>query len=727
MKKLFIFIIPIMAIFGACQKDTVSFNCEISPLRSNSKVYLSTNDYGTFQEHDLINVNGTLYSISVSGGRYMLNNIDYSSNGYKAIYPTTDNTTSYINLPKNQVYTTVPDGTGAGRPRIIAPMAAQTSGSGKLTFYNLCSLLEVVITAPVDNFTVRKIIVRSSRDPLWGTFALDWTSTPKLTTPGSNSDTSNRTATLTCDYTFATANDTQRFYVIVPPFESAQSLSVAIDAFAPNLTDPQYNIDYYSVRNSSSPNTLAPSLIVTVSEPTNYTITPGHWDPYEIYSYEDLLFAAHVINNNITDNISGYRNGYKFRTGTFKIMNDIDCGNNTVIPLGSSTNFAGTIEGNNHTVTYNRIADPCGDIGLIGRCSRRVKIQNLTVAGNITIDHIYGKQVNVIGGICGGINGDESFTDTTASDTAFIINCHNKANISTAIHTEGTIRFEATKAAHAGGIVGSVWGTNPAKAVIRNCTNSGNIFGIQTTVENSGTGGIIGQHISSISLTVDNCVNTGTITSTAIKNSTCGAGGIIGVMHTTGGTPQFIRIINCENLGTVTNVSGSTDNKNVGLGGICGVWRYNNANFFIANCVNHGNVTHLSSSKGYVGGILGYAYVSASTAPNCPIKNCYSDGIVSGSPDDSRGGIFGRNGSNKTSNCYFLPSTNTTRAGNIDGTTITTELGNQIGDGTNQTSYSSLLVNLNNWVTTNQNTTWPYNSWQSSSNGPALIGLPSAE
>lgn len=721
MKKLFIFIIPIMAIFGACQKDTVSFNCEISPLRSNSKVYLSTNDYGTFQEHDLINVNGTLYSISVSGGRYMLNNIDYSSNGYKAIYPTTDNTTSYINLPKNQVYTTVPDGTGAGRPRIIAPMAAQTSGSGNLTFYNLCSLLEVVIKAPVDNFTVRKIIVRSTRDPLWGTFALDWTSTPKLTTPGSNSDDSNRTATLTCDYTFATRNTTQRFYVIVPPFESAQSLSVAIDAFAPNLTDPQYNIDYYSVRNSSSDNTLAPSLIVTVSEPTNYTITPGHWDPYEIYSYEDLLFAAHVINNNITDNISGYRNGYKFRTGTFKIMNDIDCGNNTVIPLGSSTNFAGTIEGNNHTVTYNRIADPCGDIGLIGRCSRRVKIQNLTVAGNITIDHIYGKQVNVIGGICGGINGDESFTDTVSRDTAFIINCHNKANINSAIHTEGTIGFDANKAAHAGGIVGSVWGTNPAKAVIRNCTNSGNIFGIQTTVANSGTGGIIGQHISSISLTVDNCVNTGTITSTAIKNnSTCGAGGIIGVMHTTGDTPpQFIRIINCENLGTITNVSGSTNNKYVALGGICGVWTYDDTNFFIANCVNHGNITHFSSSNGYAGGILGYA-----SASNCPIKNCYSDGTVSGCPDKNRGGIFGRNGSNKTTNCYYLPSTDVQRAGTYGSTA---EPGNQIGDGTNQTSYSSLLVSLNNWVTTNQNTTWPYNSWQSSSNGPALIGLPSVE
>lgn len=713
MKKLFIFIIPIMAIFGACQKDTVSFNCEISPLRSNSKVYLSTNDYGTFQEHDLINVNGTLYTISVSGGRYMLNNIDYSSNGYKAIYPTTDNTTSYINLPKNQVYTTVPDGTGAGRPRIIAPMAAQTSGSGKLTFYNLCSLLEVVITAPVDNFTVRKIIVRSSRDPLWGTFALDWTSTPKLTTPGSNSDTSNRTATLTCDYTFATANDTQRFYVIVPPFESAQSLSVAIDAFAPNLTDPQYNIDYYSVRNSSSDNTLAPSLIVTVSEPTNYTITPGHWDPYEIYSYEDLLFAAHVINNDITDNISGYRNGLKFRTGTFRIMNDIDCGNNTVIPLGSSTNFAGQIEGNNHTVTYNRIADPCGDIGLIGRCTRHAQIRNLTVAGNITIDHIYGNQVNVIGGICGGINGAESFTDTTASDTARIINCHNKANISTAIHTEGTIRFNADKAAHAGGIVGSVWGKNPAMVVIRNCTNSGNIFGIQTTVANSGTGGIIGQHISSISLTVDNCVNTGTITSTAIKNSTCGAGGIIGVMHTTDGIPQFIRIINCENRGTITNVSGTTDNKNVGLGGICGVWTFNNTNFFIANCVNHGNITHLSSSNGYAGGILGYA-----SASNCPIKNCYSDGLVSGCPNNNRGGIFGRNGSNKTTNCYYLPSTDVQRAGTYGSTA---EPGNQIGDGTNQTSYSSLLDSLNNWVT------WPYNSWQSSSNGPALIGLPSAE
>lgn len=721
MKKAFIFIVPLLLFFGACQKDTVNLNCQIIPFQGVGKVYVDARDMATFENGDYININQNTYRVNVSGNRYTLNNIPYSSNGYKAVYPADGNTTATITLPNNQVFT--PASSNSSQQRIVAPMAAQ--GTDRLSFYNLCSLIEVAVKAPVNNFTLRSIKVISSQYPLWGTFSMDWTgSVPKLTTPGTNSSTDKNTVILTCNYTFATANSEKKFFIIVPPFAEAQTLSVEVDGIAPySEAGSNHNVEYFRKVTSSQAHTLAPSLIITGPDlaTTQYEISTGHWDPYEIHTYEDLLFAASVINTGQVDHISGYRNDSTWRTGTWKIMNDIDCGNNTVLPLGAEYKFEGTLQGNNHTITINKLADTKGDIGFIGRLYKGCIIKDLTVDGNITVDHIYGNQVNVIGGICGCVDGSAQSSRQGATTITSIINCHNKANIGAAIHTEGTSAFNSDRAAHVGGVLGSMWSNN-GTVIVSNCTNSGNINGIVTTVVNSGTGGIVGQHTDGLDLIINNCVNTGTIESTATHNQDgkCGAGGILGVMHRNGSVSPNLRIINCENRGNVTNSSNTTDNKYVGLGGICGVWNYTNSNSYIANCVNHGTVAHKNSNSmnsGYVGGILGYA-----SNNNCPIKNCYSDGTLSGCSETRRGGIYGKNGISKTSNCYYLTGT-ANCAGNTNNSSTPIEVG------TTFTDYSALLSNLNTWLSLSGNnpTDYPFASWVTVSGKPAPNGLPTVQ
>lgn len=725
MKRALIYILPILALFGACQKDTVSLNCEIVPFQGDSKVYINASDMAAFQANDYINVNHRTYRVEKVSNSYKLNSVDYSADGYQAIYPADGNTLEAITLPKNQVYTPVTEG-GREYQRVIAPMAAQ--GTSTLRFYNLCSLMEVTVTAPVANFTLRSIKVTSGTDPLWGTFNMNWTgNTPQLYTPGTNSSADSKSITLTCNYKFATANQAKSFFIILPPFSNAQSLTVEVDGIAPySAAGSNHNVEYFIKNISSQNNTLAPSKIILgpTLATNDYNRHTEHWDPYEISTYEDLLFAASVINSGEVDNISGYRNGLTWKTGTWKIMNDIDCGNNTVIPLGAANLFEGILQGNNHTITYNKLADAKGDIGLIGRTAAGAIIKDLTVEGNITADHIYGNQTNVIAGICGGVDGGvtsgrQDTLPNFSTNTTYIINCHNKANIGISTQTEGAYNYAPDKAAHAAGVVGSVWGGIKTSAVVvRNCTNSGNINGIISDQPNSGTGGIVGQHISSISLVIDNCINTGTITTTTTGNNG-GAGGILGNMYKNNkdDAPTTLRIINCENRGTITNASSTTNNKNVALGGICGTWNINNNQYHIVNCVNHGNVTHKNGNvgTGYVGGILG-------NASSLVIKNCYSDGQLSGCSDSRRGGIYGKNAADNTTNCFYLATT-----ANREGNTTTTPA--PTGSTFTTSDYSTLLTNLNTWLTTGSNnpTDYPYANWEPVNGKPAPSGLPTVQ
>lgn len=726
MKKLALLFLPLLLLVS-CQKDEITLKAVIQSF-GDDKVHLNSEDYAIFDDGDQVRINGSNYPIAVdASGAASVSGVP-SSSEYTAIFPARNDNS--VVLPQEQIYEEV-----NGVQKINAPMAAKDSRM--LHFKNLCSLLEVRITSPVDEFDVLSISVTSSNTNtyLYGTYSVNWSSAGIPSLSGSDGNKGRgHTVTLNCNrYRIATAGTTKSFYVVLPPFNSNTALTVHVQGHsahsnAANLTGTLF---FHNTQQSVAFQLPANKIVTGASIPdeNDYTVIPGlegsgtERDPYKLYSYNDLFYASSVINSGEIDYITD-RSGELFRTGYFRVMNDFDCDNNVVIPLGSKTNnFAGTLDGRgedglDHTITYSQLADIGGDIGLIGIMTNGSNVKNLTVAGNIYVARQYGNQVNVVGGVVGVIK------CTNASKTSQIINCHNTANIHPTEQQGSSIDLDKGKAAHVGGILGSIWvETSGGKVEVDNCSNSGTIEGIVTSVENSGTSGIVGSRINTAQLTVSNCINTGRVVCNSTHaNGIAGAGGILGFDNNSG--KNFI--VNCENQGEITNASSTTDNKKVSIGGICGYWNNgsNSANAFISNCVNHGNVVHLSTSaNGYAGGIIGNV-----NNGNCRVKNCYSDGTVSGCTASRRGGVLGKGGDATMEGCYYLPSTNTTRASG----TSTTTVGNQIGSGEGRTPYigtgnSGLLYFLNNWVG-NSNEANPapnptYSTWVEVNSKPELSSL----
>lgn len=717
LKKSVLWLLPLL-LFAACQKEEVTLKAVIQTF-GDEKVHLNHGDYAIFDNGDMVRINGANYPMAVAADYSASVSGVPSSDTYTAIFPARDD--DKVVLPQEQTYEEVMVGTEAVQ-RINAPMAARDSRV--LHFKNLCSLLEVQITSPVDNFDVLSISVTSSNPNayLYGTYSVNWSNAGVPSLSGSNASSSRgHTVTLNCNrYRIATAGTTKTFYVVLPPFNSndlASMLTVHVQGHSShsdvaNLTGTLF---YHNTQQSESFKLPANKIVTGASIPdaNDYSVIPGlqgagtEWNPYKLYSYNDLFYAASVINSGEIDYVTE-RSGNPFKTGYFRVMNDFDCSTNVVVPLGSKNNpFAGTFDGRgedglDHTITYSRLADIGGDIGLVGIMTNGVDVKNLTVAGNIYVARQYGNQVNVIGGIVGVVKCNDT------SKTSHITNCHNTAAIHTTNQQGSAIDLDKGKAAHVGGVLGSVWvESNGGKVVVDNCSNSGTIEGIATTVQNSGTGGIVGSRINNAQLTVSNCINTGRIVCNS-THATAGAGGILGLNKDSGKD----LIVNCENRGEITNASASTNNKNVSIGGICGYWN-SNSGAFIANCVNHGNVVHLSTSEnGYAGGIIGNV-----NNGNCRVKNCYSDGTVSGCTDSRRGGVLGRGSATTMDGCYYLPTTNTTWASGSSTTTA----GNQIGDGL--TSYTALLGILNTWVGNNSTATPTYSTWREVSSKPELNTL----
>ena len=178
MKKIFLalgFSAALMSMVS-CQKDETFVRASISRYQSPEKVVLDADNYACWQSTDQVWVNGTEYGLtSISGDEsHFWINMGQQNPGVtlNAIYhPTTvtlgtyaDNTIG-ITLPTAQTYQE--DANGA--QVINAPMVAQATtnrrGGAELSFYNVCSLLKVMLTPKV---FVDSITVTSNNAPLAG-------------------------------------------------------------------------------------------------------------------------------------------------------------------------------------------------------------------------------------------------------------------------------------------------------------------------------------------------------------------------------------------------------------------------------------------------------------------------------------------------------------------------------------------------------------------------------
>ena len=149
--------------------------------------------------------------------------------------------------------------------------------------------------------------------------------------------------------------------------------------------------------------------------------------------------------------------------------------------------------------------------------------------------------------------------------------------------------------------------------------------------------------------TIENCYNTGDVSGTSTDGSVS-VGGVCGLN-------DYGTIENCYNTGEVSG-TGTSSYGYVSVGGVCG-WNTGT----IENCYNTGDVSGTSEyGFAYAGGVCGF---NGGT-----IENCYNTGDVSGTSSYGyvyAGGVCGRN-TGTIQNCYFLFGTTDNAVGNSTGT-----------------------------------------------------------
>ena len=230
---------------------------------------------------------------------------------------------------------------------------------------------------------------------------------------------------------------------------------------------------------------------------------------------------------------------------------DIDLAGYEWTPIGTaSKQFAGTFDGQNHTVdnlsiNYSSTTPIPLYRGLFGWVSGanvtdRAKIENMTVNGTVVASSTKSVNDAYVGGIAG------------RADYADLTNLH--ANVDVSIkRTSGNYQS-------VGGVVGGTY----YSLNVTNCSNSGNVTGWRYCA------GIVG-NISSGSQpsTITGCVNTGSITAP----STCAAGIVSNL-------PNGCKVTACYNTGAIK----AGGNYPAGIVGYC-------ANSEVRSCFNLGTVT----------------------------------------------------------------------------------------------------------------------------------------
>lgn len=230
---------------------------------------------------------------------------------------------------------------------------------------------------------------------------------------------------------------------------------------------------------------------------------------------------------------------------------DIDLAGYEWTPIGTaSKQFAGTFDGQNHTVdnlsiNYSSTTPIPLYRGLFGWVSGanvtdRAKIENMTVNGTV----VAGSTKSVNDAYVGGIAGRADYADLT--------NLHSNVDVS--------IKRTSGNYQSVGGVVGGTY----YSLNVTNCSNSGNVTGWRYCA------GIVG-NISSGNQpsTITGCVNTGSITAP----STCAAGIVSNL-------PNGCKVTACYNTGTIK----AGGNYPAGIVGYC-------ANSEVRSCFNLGTVT----------------------------------------------------------------------------------------------------------------------------------------
>lgn len=250
--------------------------------------------------------------------------------------------------------------------------------------------------------------------------------------------------------------------------------------------------------------------------------TSGYDETAKTYTIENVedLYGLALLSE--TEDFSGV---------TVSLMNDVTVNDGLAsewvnspaqkewTPIGATTAFAGTFEGNNHTIS-GLYSVGTENIGLFGQTTITAKIQN------VNLKNSYFSGTQYIGSVVG--QGGGSFSKIY-SDA--IVTCAGQ-------YFGGVI-----------GYVNAIVDTSDATQanLITNCWFDGALTGTKTTYASTGAegGGMVGR-VEGVTLTIEHCLNSGTVDS--VINSNARLGGMCGTL---GGSAD-VTIKDSLNTGKIT-------------------------------------------------------------------------------------------------------------------------------------------------------------------------------
>lgn len=626
----------------ACQKEekdrTVNLRVEADDAPNGGKTYVSDN-YICWHHGDQVNINGTAYSLSVTGTNSVtatISGVAKSESGYTAAYPagrvsSPSSSSVTFTIPAEQTYTTLTTPTGSAQV-LEMPMVGQCGqNDGVLKFRNAASIIAVTVDA---GYEVFKVMVTTGSTNICGIGSVN----PGNTEPSlSITSDGGQTVTLDCSSSYPAASSTP-LYLVVAPFEN-QNINVEVWA-----RDATTKAKYTKTKASTGTKTLGRNQMaavhVSMSEATAKEFLGGDGSS-EANAW--LITDDYDLAQMRTKVGSGTTGGYYRQTA------DITVSENPWVAIGTSAKrFQGTYDGGNKIVTLEHFATETSIYGFFGYVDGAT-LKNLTVGGSSASNNqIY------IGGICGvavgtttfencenrlPINNSANYTGGICgwvySGTVTFNNCRNEANLSA-----GT---------YSGGIAGGVDGVN-GSVTLTDCSNNGTLSGsgdvggligelgyssnrnsftvtVQGTTDNRKAvngyiqyiGGIIGHIYNCSSVTIS-----GTVTNSGIISGPHNLGGIVGYNTLSGvlaiGSNSSDRIVN--NADVTYSDPFSPDNSYFGIGGIIGC---SVGTVSVQYCKNNGKIfgkryNSGSLERGGTGGIVGYC-ANGSTIDYCSNTN----------------------------------------------------------------------------------------------------------
>lgn len=225
---------------------------------------------------------------------------------------------------------------------------------------------------------------------------------------------------------------------------------------------------------------------------------------YEISNAGQLYWFAGLVNGTLPYGTA------QNTLASGMLMEDIQIGQRSWTPIGSTTDFAGTFDGNGHTVDLGEQTVTTDFFGIVGK-TQAAAIQNLTVTGSITVDASVDYVSGIVGyGYGGSVTGCISYVDITVTQNG-------------------------TGSRKIAGIVGG----SQAGITISGCANHGDILADGAEECVAGITGYANEYV-----TIYDCGNYGNVSGNGVNY----VAGILGYVN----NDAFRGVYDCLNVGSVT-------------------------------------------------------------------------------------------------------------------------------------------------------------------------------